>query len=126
MAIFLEFDSAFSHMFSACTTDQINEFIPQKRGFRIHGHSTTISLERAYWSVLEEIAHNERLTLPETVELIHDQCLVANDKNLSSCLRVICLKYVNIYLAGANRDASHHRQRQPAAGARKAEPASAK
>jgi predicted DNA-binding ribbon-helix-helix protein len=26
-----------------------------------------------------------------------DSCLVANDKNLSSCLRVICLKYLNIY-----------------------------
>jgi len=26
-----------------------------------------------------------------------DGCLVANDKNLSSCLRVICLKYLNIY-----------------------------
>jgi len=24
--------------------------------------------------------------------------MVANDKNLSSCLRVICLKYLNIYV----------------------------
>lgn len=99
MSIYLEVNSALTHMFNACTTDQINEFIPQKRGFRIHGHSTTISLERAFWSVLEEIARNEGLTLPETIELIHDQCLVANDKNLSSCLRVICLKYVNVYCA---------------------------
>lgn len=99
MSIYLEVNSALTHMFNACTTDQINEFIPEKRGFRIHGHSTTISLEHAFWSVLEEMARNENLTLPETIELIHDQCLVANDKNLASCLRVICLKYVNIYYA---------------------------
>ncbi|MBM3951904.1 MAG: ribbon-helix-helix domain-containing protein [Rhodospirillales bacterium] len=103
MAIFLEVEGALGHMLSACTTDQINEFIPQKRGFRIHGHSTTISLERAYWSVLEEMARDAKRTLPETIELIHDQCLVANDKNLASCLRVICLKYINIY--GARGDA---------------------
>jgi len=29
-----------------------------------------------------------------------DGCMVANDKNLSSCLRVICLKYLNIYVGG--------------------------
>jgi predicted DNA-binding ribbon-helix-helix protein len=104
MAIFLEIDGVLGHMLNACTTDQINEFIPQKRGFRIHGHSTTISLERAYWSVLEEMARDAKLTLPETIELIHDQCLVANDKNLASCLRVICLKYINIY--GARGDAA--------------------
>lgn len=126
MSIFLEPDGAFGHMFSACTTDQINEFIPQKRGFRIHGHSTTISLERAYWSVLEEMAHNEGLTLPEAIELIHDQCLVANDKNLASCLRVICLKYVNIYWAGENRSGCQNGQSKPSVGARGVEAASAK
>jgi predicted DNA-binding ribbon-helix-helix protein len=106
MAIFLEIDGVLGHMLNACTTDQINEFIPQKRGFRIHGHSTTISLERAYWSVLEEMARDAKLTLPETIELIHDQCLVANDKNLASCLRVICLKYINIYCVRADAPAA--------------------
>jgi predicted DNA-binding ribbon-helix-helix protein len=106
MAIFLEIDGPLGHMLNACTTDQINEFIPQKRGFRIHGHSTTISLERAYWSVLEEMAREAKLTLPETIELIHDQCLVANDKNLASCLRVICLKYINIYCAHGEQPAA--------------------
>ncbi len=99
MAIYLESNSVLAHMFNACTTDQINEFVPQKRGFRIHGHSTTISLEQAFWNVLEDLAHNEKMTLPETIEMIHDQCLVANDKNLASCLRVICLKYINLYYA---------------------------
>jgi predicted DNA-binding ribbon-helix-helix protein len=28
---------------------------------------------------------------------VHDGCLVANDKNIASCLRVICMKYMNVY-----------------------------
>jgi predicted DNA-binding ribbon-helix-helix protein len=43
------------------------------------------------------MASNRQVSLPELIESIHDQCLIANDKNLASCLRVICLKYVNIY-----------------------------
>ena len=49
MSIFVEPQTILSHIFQACSTDQIKEFIPEKRGFRIHGHSTTIRLEAAYW-----------------------------------------------------------------------------
>ena len=97
MAIYIESRNILDHMFNACTTDQISEFIPEKRGFRIHGHSTTVRLERAFWSVLELMAQEEGLMLPELIQRIHDHCLIANDKNLASCLRVICLKYLNIY-----------------------------
>ncbi|MCB1829963.1 MAG: ribbon-helix-helix domain-containing protein [Chromatiaceae bacterium] len=97
MAIYLEPNNVLDHMFNACTTDQISEFIPEKRGFRIHGHSTTVRLERAFWNVLEVMAAEQDLVLPELIQRIHDHCLVANDKNLASCLRVICLKYMNIY-----------------------------
>ena len=97
MTIYIETNDVLSHMFSACTTDQIAEFIPEKRGFRIHGHSTTIRLEQAFWSVLEAMASEQQLSLSEMIQRIHDHCLVANDKNLASCLRVICLKYINIY-----------------------------
>lgn len=97
MSIFVEPQTILGHMFQACSTDQIKEFIPEKRGFRIHGHSTTIRLEAAYWSVIEEMAREENITVSHLVETIHDTCLVANDKNLASCLRVICLKYINLY-----------------------------
>ncbi len=97
MSIYMETTDALSHMFAACSTDQINEFAPQKRGFRIHGHSTTVRLETAFWHVLEEMSRDLDKELPEMIEMIHDQCLVANDKNIASCLRVICLKYINIY-----------------------------
>lgn len=102
MSIYIENHDIMDHMFNACTTDQISEFIPEKRGFRIHGHSTTVSLERAFWNVLEDMSQEVHLSLPRLIERIHDTCLVANDKNISSCLRVICLKYLNIYARGAS------------------------
>ena len=111
MKIYTEINDVLDHMFSACTTSQISEFIPEKRGFRIHGHSTTISLERAFWNVLDEMAAESNLALPRLIERVHDGCLVANDKNIASCLRVICLKYLNVYSgsgsgSGAERPAS--------------------
>ncbi len=97
MSIYIEHNDVLDHMFDACTTSQISEFIPEKRGFRIRGHSTTVSLEHAFWNVLEDMAREAGVTLPRLIERIHDSCLIANDKNISSCLRVICLKYLNIY-----------------------------
>ena len=99
MKIYLESNDVLDHMFNACSTSQINEFVPEKRGFRIHGHSTTLSLERAFWNALEDMARECGLSLPRLIEKVHDGCLVANDKNIASCLRVICLKYVNVYAA---------------------------
>ena len=101
MGIYVECEDMFDQMFNACTTSQISEFIPEKRGFRIHGHSTTISLERAFWNVLDDMARETKLPLPRLVERVHDGCLVANDKNIASCLRVICLKYLNVYASGS-------------------------
>tara|TARA_B100000029_G_scaffold361223_1_gene354186 strand:+ start:79 stop:378 length:300 start_codon:yes stop_codon:yes gene_type:complete len=97
MSIFLETSPMLDHMFRACATDQITEFAPEKRGIRIHGHSTTIRLEAAFWTVLDEMAETQKMSLPQLIESIHDHCLIVNDKNLASCLRVICLKYINVY-----------------------------
>jgi predicted DNA-binding ribbon-helix-helix protein len=59
-----------------------------------------VALERAFWNVLEAMAQDCGLSVPRLIERVLDGCLVANDKNLSSCLRVICLKYLNIYAMG--------------------------
>lgn len=97
MSIYVEEKDLLEHMFNACTTDQISDFVPEKRGFRIQGHSTTIRLERAFWTTLEAIAADLGITLPELIQRTLDGCIVANDKNLASCLRVICMKYVVVY-----------------------------
>ena len=97
MSIYIEERDLLEHMFNACTTDQISEFRPEKRGFRLRGHSTTIRLERVFWNTLEGIALELGISLPELIERTLDGCIVANEKNLSSCLRVICMKYVAVY-----------------------------
>ena len=60
MSIYVESPSVLGHMFHVCTTEQISEFAPQKRGFRIHGHSTTIRLEAAFWHVLDDMGPGAR------------------------------------------------------------------
>lgn len=83
-------------LFDLCNVEQLQEFESERRSMRLHGHSTTIRLERAYWTVLEILAAEENLSVAALVTRIHDHCQVANDKNLASCLRVVCLKYINI------------------------------
>lgn len=85
-----------ARMFALCSPEQSREYLPEKRSFRIHGHSTTIRLERAFWTVLEEMALEEGVTPGGLITRIYDHCLVTNEKNLASCLRVVCLKYINL------------------------------
>lgn len=97
VSIYLKADDVLEHMFNACAVDQIRDFMPERRSFRIHGHSTSVRLERVFWTVLEGMAAELKMPLPDLVVRIHGQCMVANDKNLASCLRVICIKYINVY-----------------------------
>lgn len=88
-----------NQLFGLCSTgNQDTEFVPERRSLRIHGHSTTIRLERAFWNVLEELAASEDLSVAMVVTKIYDHCQFANQKNLASCLRVVCLKFINIGL----------------------------
>ena len=85
-----------SRLFSLCNAEQVREYHSDKRSIRIHGHSTTIKLERAFWTVLDVIAEEEAVTTSALIARIHDHCMNNNDKNLTSCLRVVCLKYINL------------------------------
>lgn len=88
--------TALARLFDLCNTEQSDEYLPARRSLRIHGHSTTIRLEKAFWTVLEVIAKEEGIAVAELVTRIHDHCQTANQKNLASCLRVVCLKYINV------------------------------
>lgn len=88
--------SVLARLFDLCNVEQADEYLPARRSLRIHGHSTTIRLEKAFWTVLEVISREEGITVAELVTRIHDHCQNANQKNLASCLRVVCLKYINI------------------------------
>jgi predicted DNA-binding ribbon-helix-helix protein len=81
-------------MFALCPADPSREYLPVRRSIRLHGHSTTLRLERALWGVLEELSSQQGITLAQLVTKIYDHCLGTDQKNLASCLRVVCLKYI--------------------------------
>ena len=83
-------------MFALCPTNPEDEYMPVRRSIRLHGHSTTIRLEKAFWLVLEDLAAKEGSTLAALITKIYDHCLGTNQKNLASCLRVVSLKYIEI------------------------------
>ncbi len=85
-----------ARLFATCTSDPSSEFQPVRRSVRIHGHSTTIRLEHAFWTVLQELAEMEELTLAAMITVIQDHCLTTDQHNLASCLRVVCLKYMEL------------------------------
>lgn len=87
--------SPLAQLFAMCTPEEAREFYtPERRSIRIHGHSTTIRLENAFWSVLEGLAEREGITVVGIITRVHDHCRFSDQKNLASCLRVLCLKYV--------------------------------
>lgn len=69
------------------------------RSVRIAGHSTSIQLEAAFWSLLDEIARSQGLSTPKFLSLLHDEALERRGEvaNFASMLRTTCL----LYLRGA-------------------------
>jgi predicted DNA-binding ribbon-helix-helix protein len=68
----------------------------QTRSVRVGGHSTSIRLEAAFWTILEEIAAAERMSLPKFLTTLHDEVLEFRGEaaNFTSLLRCACLTYV--------------------------------
>ena len=59
-----------------------------KRSIVIDGHSTSISLEDAFWNGLKKIAHARRMSLPKMVTEINE---ARRHANLSSAIRLFVL-----------------------------------
>jgi predicted DNA-binding ribbon-helix-helix protein len=68
----------------------------ETRSIRLHGHSTSIRLERAFWTVLEAIAAGEGRTIPQFIEKLHDEVteLRGDVANFTSLLRCACLVHL--------------------------------
>jgi predicted DNA-binding ribbon-helix-helix protein len=69
----------------------------ETRAIRLHGYSTSIRLEAAFWSTLEEIAAKEHLTLARFVTVLYEEIVekIGDVQNFTSFLRVTCLHYLN-------------------------------
>ena len=68
----------------------------ETRALRLHGHSTSIRLEAAFWATLEEIAAKEQLSLARFVAVLYDEIVesIGNVQNFTSFLRVTCMHYL--------------------------------
>lgn len=73
----------------------------ETRALRLHGHCTSIRLERAFWQVLEELAAREGTSVARFCATLHDEVLACRGEvgNFASFLRVTCLHWLQ------NRDA---------------------
>ncbi|MGA0562725.1 ribbon-helix-helix domain-containing protein [Ancylobacter sp. VNQ12] len=79
----------------------------QTRSVRIGGHSTSIRLEAAFWTVLEEVAAHQGMSLGKFVTTLHDEVLNLHGevRNFASLLRCSCLIYLAEVRPAAGRPA---------------------
>lgn len=68
----------------------------ETRSMRLHGHCTSIRLERAFWAVIDEIAALEGRSTPQFVAALHDEVLERQGevRNFASLLRCACLVHL--------------------------------
>jgi predicted DNA-binding ribbon-helix-helix protein len=66
------------------------------RSVRIGGHSTSIQLEAAFWSLVDEIAAGQGLTTPKFLSKLYDEAIEINGAvpNFASMLRTTCALYL--------------------------------
>jgi predicted DNA-binding ribbon-helix-helix protein len=64
-----------------------------KRSVKIDGHTTSVSLEDAFWKALKEIAGARNMTLAELATSINT---TREHANLSSAIRLFILDYFRI------------------------------
>ena len=65
----------------------------ETRSIRLNGQSTSIRLETIFWTILEQIAASEGMTVPRFISTLHSEVLQVWGEvaNFTSHLRCICL-----------------------------------
>ncbi len=63
---------------------------PLRRSFRVSGHRTSLSLERAFWEALKAIAKSEGRTMTSIIEEVD----TLRTGTLSGAVRVYVLEYL--------------------------------
>ena len=89
-------------------------YAAETRPMRLHGHSTSVRLEAAFWSILTEIAGHEGMSVAQFCQTLHDEMDQGSETaNFASTLRVTCLHYLRHQTAYLAEIAA--RQARPAA-----------
>ena len=78
------------HLFASQPPDS---YAFETRSIRLNGQSTSVRLERIFWTILEQIAANEGLSVPRFLSALHSEVLQVWGEvaNFTSHLRCICL-----------------------------------
>ena len=65
----------------------------ETRSIRLNGQSTSIRLEKIFWTILEGIAAREDMSVPRFISTLHNEVLLlwGETPNFTSHLRCICL-----------------------------------
>ena len=74
------------------------------RNYRINGSPTTVALEPAFWSMLEEIAQHERITLNDLLQEVDN---LRGNHPRASGIRVYTLMYFSTALRERTKEAGH-------------------
>jgi predicted DNA-binding ribbon-helix-helix protein len=69
----------------------------ETRSLRLNGQSTSIRLEKSFWTVLGEIAAAEDLSVPQFISKLHSEVLQLHGeaRNFTSLLRCACLIHMD-------------------------------
>jgi len=73
---------------------EIHRFI--SRSIRMGGHSTSVRLEAKFWVILDSVAENQAMRVPQLLSRIYDEALEINGDvpNFASLLRCACILYL--------------------------------
>jgi predicted DNA-binding ribbon-helix-helix protein len=68
----------------------------ETRSVRLSGHVTSVRLETRFWSVLDDLAKHQHMTLPLFLTTLYDEALEINGEvsNFASLLRCSCLIFL--------------------------------
>ena len=73
----------------------------ETRSVRLSGHVTSVRLETRFWSVLDDLAADQRMSLPVFLTTLYDEALELNGEisNFASLLRCSCLIFLTNQIA---------------------------
>jgi predicted DNA-binding ribbon-helix-helix protein len=79
-----------------------NLWASHTRSIRMDGMVTSVRLESRFWMVLEEIAANDDLNVPQLLHQLYNESIDEGHDlgNFTSFLRVCCLRYIDLQLQG--------------------------
>jgi predicted DNA-binding ribbon-helix-helix protein len=65
----------------------------ETHSMRLNGQSTSIRMEKIFWTVLEQIARSQGYSVPKFISTLHNEILAIRGEvpNFTSHLRCVCL-----------------------------------